>query len=172
MSFKITFIGAGSVGFTRRLFSDLMTVPEFRNIEVSFMDINEHNLDMVKQLCQRDLDENGIDIKIESTLNRREALKGTKYVVCCFRHGMLDAFEHDIKIPLKYGVDAPGLWRVVGNIGAAEKHTALRGLFKACYKPQGGRFAATGRSKQCNELAFTDIEVDVSECLRAIVDFC
>ena len=105
MSFKITFIGAGSVGFTRRLFSDLMTVPEFRDIEVSFMDINAHNLDMVKQLCQRDLDENGIKIKIKSSLNRREALKGANYVICCFRHGMLEAFEHDINIPLKYGVD-------------------------------------------------------------------
>jgi len=105
MSFKITFIGAGSVGFTRRLFSDLMTVPEFRDIEVSFMDINARNLDMVKQLCQRDLDENGIDIKIESTLDRREALKGAKYVICCFRHGMLEAFELDISIPLKYGID-------------------------------------------------------------------
>ena len=105
MSFKVAFIGAGSVGFTRRLFSDLMTVPELRNISASFMDINAHNLDMVTQLCQRDLDENGIAIKIHSTLNRREALKGARYVVCCFRHGMLEAFETDVEIPLKYGVD-------------------------------------------------------------------
>ena len=62
MSFKIAFIGAGSVGFTRRLFSDLMTVPEFRNIEVSFMDINAHNLDMVAKLCQRDIDAGGVPI--------------------------------------------------------------------------------------------------------------
>ena len=40
MSFKIAFIGAGSVGFTRTLFADLMTVPEFHNIEVAFTDIN------------------------------------------------------------------------------------------------------------------------------------
>jgi len=105
MSFKIAFIGAGSVGFTRRLFSDLMTVPEFRGIEASFMDISRHNLDMVTRLCQRDLDENGIDIKIHPTLDRREALKDARYVVCCFRHGMLEAFELDISIPLIYGID-------------------------------------------------------------------
>jgi len=105
MSFKVAFIGAGSVGFTRRLFSDLMTVAEFRDIKATFMDINSHNLDMVTQLCQRDLNENGINIKIESTLNRRDALKGARYIVCCFRHGMLEAFETDIEIPLKYGVD-------------------------------------------------------------------
>jgi len=105
MSFKITFIGAGSVGFTRRIFSDIMTVPEFRDIEVSFMDISQRNLDMVTQLCQRDLDENKVNIKINATMDRREALKDAKYVVCCFRHGMLEAFELDVSIPLKYGVD-------------------------------------------------------------------
>lgn len=37
MSFKVAFIGAGSVGFTRGLLSDLLTVPEFSNIQVLFM---------------------------------------------------------------------------------------------------------------------------------------
>jgi len=105
MSFKVTFIGAGSVGFTRRLFSDIMTVPEFLNIDVSFTDINEHNLEMVTRLCQRDLDENNVPIKIHSTVDRKSALKDARYIVCCFRHGMLDAFELDVEIPLKYGVD-------------------------------------------------------------------
>lgn len=103
--FKIAVIGAGSIGFTRTLFSDLMTVPEFRNIEVSFTDINQHNLDMVTALCQRDLDENGVDIKIHATLNRREAFKNARYIINCVRIGMLEGFETDVEIPLKYGID-------------------------------------------------------------------
>ena len=105
MSFKLAVIGAVSVGFTRTLFTDLMTVPEFHNIEVAFTDINQHNLDMVTALCQRDLDENGVNIKIHATLDRREALKGARYIICCVRIGMLEAFEKDITIPLKYGID-------------------------------------------------------------------
>lgn len=105
MSFKLTVIGAGSVGFTRTLFSDLMTVPEFNDIEVAFTDINQHNLDMVTSLCQRDLDENGVPIKIHATLNRREALTNARYIINCVRIGMLEAFETDVDIPLKYGVD-------------------------------------------------------------------
>lgn len=89
MSFKVTFIRAGSIGFTRGLLRDLLTVPEFRNIEVSFMDINSHNLDMVTELCQRDIKENGLDITISSTTDRREALKGAKYVFCTIRMGAL-----------------------------------------------------------------------------------
>ncbi len=105
MSFKIAFIGAGSVGFTRTLFSDLMTVPEFHDMEVSFTDINQHNLDMVTALCQRDLEENGINIKINATLNRREAFQDARYIINCVRIGMLEAFETDVEIPLRYGID-------------------------------------------------------------------
>jgi len=103
--FKIAFIGAGSVGFTRTLLTDIMSVPEFAGINIAFTDINPHNLDMVTQLCQRDLECNGIKTKIQATTNRREALAGAKYVFNCVRIGMLEAFESDIEIPLKYGVD-------------------------------------------------------------------
>ncbi len=105
MSFKIAFIGAGSIGFTRRLLSDILAVKELRDIEVSFTDINPDNLRMVTQLCQRDIDENGLDIKIHATLDRREAFKDAKYVICAVRIGMLEAFTTDVEIPLKYGVD-------------------------------------------------------------------
>lgn len=46
------FIGAGSFGFTRRLPSDLLTVPEFSEIEVAFTDISPDNLRVVTRLCQ------------------------------------------------------------------------------------------------------------------------
>ena len=105
MSFKIAFIGAGSIGFTRKLLSDILTVPEFANIEVAFTDINPDNLRMVTQLCQRDIDENGLNIRIHATLDRREAFRNAKYVVNCVRIGMLEGFATDVEIPLKYGVD-------------------------------------------------------------------
>ena len=103
--FKIAFIGAGSVGFTRKILRDTLAVPEFRNIRISFTDISEQNLDMVTQLAQRDIDANGLDIKIQSTTDRREALKDANYVICVVRIGGLEAFQHDVDIPLKYGVD-------------------------------------------------------------------
>ncbi|CAM5425696.1 alpha-glucosidase/alpha-galactosidase [Niallia circulans] len=105
MAFKVTFIGAGSIGFTRGLLRDLLSVPEFRNMEVSFTDINQDNLAMVTQLCQRDINENGLKITIHSTTNRREALLGAKYIFNVVRIGGLSAFQKDIEIPLKYGID-------------------------------------------------------------------
>jgi len=105
MSFKIAFIGAGSIGFTRTLLRDLLTVPEFSNLEVAFTDINPRNLDRVYQLAKRDIETNGLPVKISRTTNRREALRDAKYVICTVRIGGLEAFRTDIDIPLKYGVD-------------------------------------------------------------------
>ena len=105
MAFKLTVIGAGSLTFARTLFTDIMTVPELRGIEVAFTDINADNLERVTRLCQRDLMANGIATKIQATTDRREALKGARYIVNCVRVGGLEAVESDIDIPLKYGVD-------------------------------------------------------------------
>jgi len=105
MGFKITFIGAGSLSFTRTLISDLLAVPEFKDIEIAFNDINQQNLDMVTEICQRDIDANGLNIKIHPTLNHREALTGAKYIINCARIGGLEGFATDVDIPLKYGVD-------------------------------------------------------------------
>lgn len=104
-NFKLTFIGAGSIGFTRTLLSDLLSIKQFSNIEISFMDINEENLRMVTEICQRDIDSNGLNIKIQATTNRKEALKNAKYIIMCIRQGGLEAFKTDIEIPLKYGID-------------------------------------------------------------------
>ena len=105
MAFRIAFIGAGSIGFTRGLLRDLLSVPEFHGIEVAFTDINASNLEMVRALCQRDIDDNGLRIRIEATTDRRQALKGANYVICTIRVGGLEAFATDIDIPLQYGVD-------------------------------------------------------------------
>ncbi|MEW5815540.1 MAG: alpha-galactosidase, partial [Spirochaetota bacterium] len=105
MSFKVAFIGAGSIGFTRELVKDILTVPEFRHVKLSFTDINSWNLETVTSLCQRDIDENGLDIQIEATTNRRKTLQGAKYIFNVVRIGGLDAFALDIEIPLKYGID-------------------------------------------------------------------
>lgn len=105
MAFKIAFIGAGSMGFTRQLLSDILSVPEFKEIEVAFTDIDPKNLDMVTQICQRDIDENGLKIKIQSTTDRRAALKNARYIFNVVRIGGLKAYRTDIDIPLKYGID-------------------------------------------------------------------
>lgn len=105
MAMKIAMIGAGSIGFTRRLMGDVLAVPEFAGTTFAFTDISERNLDMVAQLCRRDIAFNKLPAKVEATTDRRAAIAESDYVVCTIRQGGLDAFQLDIDIPLKYGVD-------------------------------------------------------------------
>jgi len=105
MAIKVAFIGAGSIGFTRGLFRDLLAVPELQDTRFAFNDINRHNLDMVAQLCQKDIRENDLPATIVATLDRRRALDGADYVINCVRIGGLEGFRTDVEIPLKYGID-------------------------------------------------------------------
>ncbi len=102
---RIAFIGAGSVGFTRKLVRDTLKVPAFQDVEFALHDINARNLEMVAQLLRRDVEANGLPARVTAWADRRAALDGARYVINCARVGGLEAFEHDIKIPLKYGVD-------------------------------------------------------------------
>jgi alpha-galactosidase len=98
-------IGAGSIGFTRRLMGDMLAVPEFADTTFAFTDISERNLDMVTQLAERDIKANKLPAQVQSTLDRRAAIADSDYVICMIRQGGLEAFQYDIDVPLKYGVD-------------------------------------------------------------------
>ncbi|MBK9122288.1 MAG: alpha-glucosidase/alpha-galactosidase [Chloroflexi bacterium] len=105
MPIKIAMIGAGSIGFTRRLILDILAVPELVDTQFALMDINARNLDMVARLCGRDIASNDLPATIHTTIDRREAIADADYVICMIRQGGLDAFQIDIDIPLMYGVD-------------------------------------------------------------------
>jgi len=105
MTFKVAIIGAGSVGFTKTLISDLLKVPEFASVEFALTDINEHNLSMIHEIISEIVKVNNLPAKVTATTNRREALTGARYIMSCVRVGGLEAFATDISIPLKYGVD-------------------------------------------------------------------
>jgi alpha-galactosidase len=105
MSIKIAIIGAGSIGFTRKLMHDILAVPELADTFFHFMDISERNLEMMTQLAQRDIVANQLPARIEATLDQREAIADSDYVISVIRQGGLEAFALDVAIPLKYGVN-------------------------------------------------------------------
>jgi alpha-galactosidase len=103
---KVTFIGAGSVGFTRKLAADILTVPELQDTEICLQDISAANLDMIYHVLDRDIKANKLGkVKLTKTTEQKKAIEGAKYVVSVARVGGLDAFALDVEIPLKYGVN-------------------------------------------------------------------
>ena len=105
MSIKVAFIGAGSVGFTRKLVRDILTVPELQDTHFAMTDISKRNLDMVARLCQKDIRSSKLPAEVTSTVDRRAAVADADYVLNVARVGGLEGFQTDIDIPLKYGVD-------------------------------------------------------------------
>jgi alpha-galactosidase len=105
VAIKIAMIGAGSIGFTRTLMRDIVAVPELADTTFAFTDISSQNLDMVTHLCKCDLEANKLPARIIATTDRRKAIAESDYVICVIRQGGLEAFQTDIDIPLKYGVD-------------------------------------------------------------------
>jgi len=101
---KITIIGAGSGVFTRNLVRDILSYPELSGSTISLMDIDARRLEYMRKALQRLVEQEQYPAKLEATLNRKEALKGADYVILTIQVGGLKAFEHDIYIPLKYGV--------------------------------------------------------------------
>ena len=102
---KIAIVGAGSIGFTRRLVRDLLSVPEMADAQLCFQDISQDNLDKVTTLCRRDIAANGVPATIDAGVEREPALDGADYVINTARVGGLAGFRTDVEIPLKYGVD-------------------------------------------------------------------
>lgn len=102
---KITFIGAGSVVFAKRLLMDILSYPELSDSEIALMDINKERLDLIYALTKKLIETLGCNAKVTATLDRREALDSAKYVINMIQVGGLEMFELDCEIPRRYGID-------------------------------------------------------------------
>jgi len=102
---KIAVIGAGSLTFCQRVVADLMTVPELQDTEFRYMDIDPNGLEMATSLTKKFFKDNDLPATVMATTGQREAITDADYVMSLVRVGGLSAFEKDIQIPLKYGVD-------------------------------------------------------------------
>ena len=77
----------------------------WQTLSSPFTDISKTNLEMLAALCKRDIKENKLPAKVRTSANRIAMLEGADYVFCTIRQGGLEAFQTDIDVPLKYGVD-------------------------------------------------------------------
>jgi len=102
---KITFIGAGSLGFTSKLVRDILTFPLLEDTTISLMDIHEGRLAWAKRSVEKLIAVGNRPAKVEATLDRVKALKDADVVLTTILAGSTEVWRHDIEIPKKYGVD-------------------------------------------------------------------
>src|ERR1700728_539087 len=102
---NVTFIGAGSVEFTRNVATDLCSYPEFRGgLHFALYDISAERLAHAQRLVSRISDQTGAAATVTATQDRRAALAGADYVINEVQVGGYQATRADFDIPARYGV--------------------------------------------------------------------
>jgi alpha-galactosidase len=101
---KIVFIGAGSMSFGLSMFKDLFSTKELAGSTLTLVDIDRDNLQRMFALAKLMNAKSGADLKIEATLDRREALPGAGFVVNSVVIERNRLWKLDFEVPKKYGI--------------------------------------------------------------------
>lgn len=102
---KITFIGAGSTVFVKNVLGDCMMVPALSGFEFALYDIDAKRMDESHKLLTQLASTLKADVHIKSYSDRKEALRGAKYVFNAIQvGGYKPSTVIDFEIPKKYGL--------------------------------------------------------------------
>ncbi len=136
---KVTFVGAGSIEFTRNVVTDLCAYPEFHGgLHLALYDISAERLAFAERLARRIAAQAGAGATVSATLERREALDGARYVINEVQVGGYAATRADFDIPARYGVrqtigDTLGIGGIFRGLRTIPVTTALaRDMHDVC----------------------------------------
>lgn len=102
---NVTMIGAGSF-FTASILRDVVLIPGNAGGELRLIDIDPNRLELSRRLMLKILEATDQSTKwsVHASLNRRDLLKGTDYLINSIEVSGLECVRHDNDIPLQYGV--------------------------------------------------------------------
>jgi len=101
---KIVLIGAGSLQFGMGSVGSILNSEILKGSTVSLHDTNPTNLELVTQACSEAIEKKKYDIELESTIDRKKALKNATFVINSIEVGpRFEWFDLDYTIPRKYG---------------------------------------------------------------------
>jgi alpha-galactosidase len=102
---KITFLGAGSTVFARNVLGDVMQTEALQGFELALFDINEERLRESESILNNIKQTSNSTCSIKTYSDRKDALRGAKYVVNAIQVGGYDPCTiTDFEIPKKYGL--------------------------------------------------------------------
>lgn len=103
---KICLVGAGSTVFAQNILGDVLSTPSDHDYVISLFDIDPERLKTSEIVAQRICATLHLKtVRIQTTLNRREALKGADFVILMMQvGGYKPATVTDFELPNKYGL--------------------------------------------------------------------
>ncbi|WEG13493.1 alpha-glucosidase/alpha-galactosidase [Pullulanibacillus sp. KACC 23026] len=101
---KITFLGAGSTVFAKNVLGDCMLIPDI-DFEFALFDIDPERLKDSENMLTNLKKTTGSSVQIRAYSDRKEALRGAKYVINAIQVGGYDPCTiTDFEVPKKYGL--------------------------------------------------------------------
>ncbi|WNR45187.1 alpha-glucosidase/alpha-galactosidase [Paenibacillus roseipurpureus] len=119
---RITFLGAGSTVFAKNVLGDCMLTPALQGFEIALFDIDHERLQDSANMLNNLKQTSGSTCTITAYTDRKEALRGAKYVVNAIQVGGYDPCTiTDFEIPKKYGLrqtiaDTVGIGGIFRNL--------------------------------------------------------
>ncbi|MDD3243782.1 MAG: alpha-glucosidase/alpha-galactosidase [Eubacteriales bacterium] len=103
---RIAYMGAGSSVFAKNVLGDCICTPELKDLDIWLHDIDPKRLEESNKMLTNIINNSGrTDVTLHATLNRREALKGAKYVVNSIQVGLYDPCTiTDFEVPKRFGL--------------------------------------------------------------------
>jgi alpha-galactosidase len=103
---KICLVGAGSTVFAQNILGDVLSTPTDHDYVISLFDIDPERLKTSEIVARRICEALHLNrVRIEATLNRREALKDADFVILMMQvGGYKPATVTDFDIPKQYGL--------------------------------------------------------------------
>jgi alpha-galactosidase len=102
---KITFLGAGSTVFAKNVLGDCMFTPALQGFELALFDIDHQRLKDSENMLNNLKKAAGSSCVVRAYTDRKEALRGAKYIVNAIQVGGYDPCTiTDFEIPKKYGL--------------------------------------------------------------------
>lgn len=116
----ITFLGAGSVVFTRQLVTDLLRFDDLPTLDIALHDIDAERLEVARLTALNVAAQLGREVRVTASADRRTALAGADFVINMIQVGGIAATRIDLEIPA-----AKGLKQTIGDT------TGVGGVFRA-----------------------------------------
>ncbi|RKP49909.1 alpha-galactosidase [Cohnella endophytica] len=100
---RIAIVGSGSM-FTQYLASDILQIAGLDNGIFALIDVDSRRLELSLKLVRRLIELSGKNWTVEASTNRREMLKGSRFVINQIEVAGLSTVRNEFEIPLRYGV--------------------------------------------------------------------
>lgn len=101
---KLAYIGGGSTRAAGTMASFIERGDAFAGSEIVLLDLVPDRLALIERLSRRMAESKGVDLRVTSTTDRRQALSDCDAVLSSFRPGGFEARALDERIPLRFGI--------------------------------------------------------------------